>query len=55
MSQSTAFTVKNMLVFLEYIFQFLMNKALLASKSVDRQNVMGKSLKDDQFLYRLHC
>ena len=38
-----------LVVFLEYIFQFLINKALLASNSVDRQNFMGKSLKVDQF------
>ena len=32
-----------MLVFLEYNFQFLINKALLASNGVDRQNFIGKS------------
>ena len=36
-----------MLVFLEYIFQFFMNKALPTSNSVDQQNFMGKSVKDD--------
>ena len=36
-----------MLVFLEYIFQFFINKALPASISVDRQNFIGKSVKDD--------
>ena len=49
MSYSTAFTVKNMLVFLEYIFQFLINKALLASNGVDRQNFIGKRNKDNTF------
>ena len=47
MSQSTALTVKNMLAFLEYIFQFFINKALPASNSVDRQNFVGKRVKDD--------
>ena len=42
MSKITAFTVKTMLVFVEYIFQFFINKALLASNSVHRQNFMGK-------------
>ena len=36
-----------MLVFHEYIFQFLMNNTLPASKGFDRQNFMGKSVKDD--------
>ena len=44
-----ALTVKTMLVFLKYIFQFAINKALPASNSVDRQNLMGKSVKDDYF------
>ena len=44
-----AFTVKNMLVFLEYIFQFLINKALLASNGMDWQNFIGKRIKDDKF------
>ena len=38
-----------MFVFLEYIFQFLINKALLASNGVDRQNFIGKRIKDDKF------
>ena len=38
-----------MLVFLEYIFQFLINKALLASNGMDRQNFIGKRVKDDKF------
>ena len=42
MSYSTALTVKNMLVFLEYIFQFFIDKALPASNSFDQQNFMGK-------------
>ena len=42
MSYSTALTVKTMLVFLEYIFQFFINKALPAPNSVHRQNFMGK-------------
>ena len=33
-----AFTVKTMLVLLEYIFQFFINKALSASNTVHRQN-----------------
>ena len=37
-----------MLVFLEYIFQFLINKAPLASNGVDRQNFIGKRVKDDK-------
>ena len=45
----TAFTVENMLVFLEYIFQFLISKTLLASNGVDRQNFIGKRCKDDTF------
>ena len=35
-----------MLVFLEYIFQFFINKALTASNSVDRQNFVGKSVTE---------
>ena len=46
MSLSTALTVKTMLVFLEYIFQFFINKALTASNSVDRQNFVGKSVTE---------
>ena len=38
-----------MLVFLEYIFQFLINEALLASNGVSRQNFIGKRIKDDKF------
>ena len=38
-----------MLVFLEYNFQFLINKALMASNGVDRQNFIGKRFKDDKF------
>ena len=33
--------------FLEYIFQFLINKVLSASNSVHRQNFMGKNVKDN--------
>ena len=44
-----------MLVFLEYIFQFFINNALPASNSVDRQNFMGKSVKDDQFNSTTNC
>ena len=36
-----------MLFFLEYIFQFFIYIALPASNIVDRQNFMGKSVKDD--------
>ena len=42
MSLNTAFTVKSALIFLEYIFEFLMNTAPLASKSVYRQNFGGE-------------
>ena len=38
-----------MLVFLEYIFQFLINKALLASNGMDRQNFIGKRDKYNKF------
>ena len=38
-----------MLVFLEYIFQFLINKALLASNGEDRQNFIGKRFKLNKF------
>ena len=38
-----------MLVFLEYIFQFVMNNTRPASNGVDRQNFIGKSVKDDYF------
>ena len=37
-------TVKTMLVFLEYIFQFFINQALPVSNSVDRQNFKGKKV-----------
>ena len=33
LSQSTAFTFKTLLIFLEYIYEFLINTALLASDS----------------------
>ena len=36
-----------MLVFLEYVWKFFVNKALPDSNSVDWQNFMGKSVKDD--------
>ena len=42
MSLNTAFTVKSALIFLEYIFEFLMNTAPLASNSVYRQNFGGE-------------
>ena len=47
MSYSTTLTVETMLVFLEYIFHFFLSKALPASNSVDQQNFMGKSVKND--------
>ena len=48
MSLRTALTaVKTVLVLLEYILTFFVNKALPDSNSVDWQNVMGKSVKDD--------
>ena len=49
MSSRTSFTVKSPLVFVEYIFQFFINKALLASNSVHRQNFMGKNVTCDKF------
>ena len=45
LSQSTAFTFKTLLIFLEYIFEFLMNKAPPASDSVYQQNFTAKSFK----------
>ena len=42
-----ALTVKTMLVFLEYIYRFFLSKALPASNSVNQQNFMGKSVKND--------
>ena len=38
-----------MLVFREYIFQFLTNKAPLALDGVDRQNFIGERVKDNKF------
>ena len=48
MSLSTAFTVKTMLVFLQNIFQFFINKAQAALTTVNQQNFMGKSDKDNE-------
>ena len=48
MSLSTAFTVKTMLVFLQNIFQFFINKAQPALTTVNQQNFMGKSDKDNE-------
>ena len=45
LSQSTAFTFKTLLIFLEYIFEFLMNKAPPASDSVYQHNFTAKSFK----------
>ena len=45
LSLSTALTVKTLLIFLEYIFELLINTALPASNSVYRQNFMGKNVK----------
>ena len=42
-------TVKTMLVFLEYIFQFFINQALPVSNSVDRQNFKGKKVLKMKF------
>ena len=48
MSVSAAFTVKPLSIFLEYIYEFLINTALPgASNSVYRQNLMGKNVKDN--------
>ena len=41
------FNCQNHAFFREYIFQFFINIALPASNIVDRQNFMGKSVKDD--------
>ena len=47
MSSSTAFTVRTLLIFLQYIFEFFINKALPPSNSVVyRQNFKGKNVKD---------
>ena len=43
-------TVKTMLVFLEYIFQFFINQALPVSNSVDRQNFKGKKVLKMKFI-----
>ena len=45
LSKSTAFTFKILLIFLEYIFEVLINTAPLASNSVYEQNFTAKSLK----------
>ena len=46
MSWSSAFTVKTLLIFLKYIFEyFLINTAPPASNSIYRQNFMWKSLE----------
>ena len=45
MSLSTALTVKTLLIFLEYIFELLINTALPASNSVYGQNFMSKNVK----------
>ena len=47
MSVSAAFTFKPLSIFLEYIYEFLINTALPASNSVYRQNLMGKKVKDN--------
>ena len=47
MSLSAALTVKTILGFLEYIFQFFINNTLPASNGVDRQNFIGKSVRHD--------
>lgn len=41
----TTFTVKTLLIFFEYIFEFLINRSPPASNSVYQQNFMGKTLK----------
>ena len=43
-----ALTVKTILAFLEYIFQFFINKALPASSGVDRQN-----FKDQKRIFKM--
>ena len=48
MSVSAAFTVKPLSIFLEYIYEFLINTALPgASNSVYWQNFMAKNVKDN--------
>lgn len=41
----TTFTVKTLLIFFEYISEFLINRSPPASNSVYQQNFMGKTLK----------
>ena len=47
MSQSTAFIVKTLPIFLEYIYEFLINTALPASNSVYQKNFKGKKDKEN--------
>ena len=49
MSLSTALTVKTLLIFLEHIFELLINTALPASNSIYGQNFMGKNVKHNYF------
>ena len=44
LSRSTAFTFNTLLIFLEYLFEFLINTALPASDSVYQQNFTAKKL-----------
>ena len=44
-----------MLIFLEYIPRLFINNTLPASKSVDRQNYMGKSVQHDYFNENTQC
>ena len=41
----TTFTVKTLLIYFEYIFEFFINRSPPASNSVYQQNFMGKTLK----------
>ena len=44
LSKSTAFTFNTLLIFLEYLFEFLINTASPASDSVYQQNFTAKKL-----------
>ena len=48
MSVSAAFTVKPLSIFLECIYEFVINTALPASNSVYGQNLMGKNCVGQQ-------
>ena len=41
------FTVQTLLIFCEYIFEFVINRSPPASNSVYQRNFMGKNVKDN--------